>query len=235
MAEGTTILGTNIHTVLNRYLATTQFQDLHARKAFPCLDEPDLKAQFSVKLGHREDLVARSNMENSTSTEPIDGLDGYVMSTFADTVPMSTYLVAFLISDFEYTANAEDESYKIWHVKGKASQAELAADFAPKCHAFFEQYYDFPDPMPKVDQAAVPDFNAGAMENWGLILYRETALLYEPGVSSRADMEYVLIVVSHELAHMWFGNLVTMDWWDNLWLNEGNRCPFISLIESFNR
>lgn len=174
-----------------------------------------------MSLGRKEEMVAMSNMEVIRTSNIFDP-EGYVLDTFNETVEMSTYLVAFLISDFEYTANSDDESYKIWHMKGKNSQAELAADFGRKCHQFFEAYYDYPDPMPKTDQAAIPDFNAGAMENWGLILYRETALLYEEGVSSRADKEYVLSVVAHELAHMWFGNLVTMDWWDNLWLNEGD-------------
>ena len=143
------------------------------------------------------------------------------MDTFDTSVKMPTYLLAFLVADFGYTENAQDENYKIWHQKSKAAQANYAAEIGPGILKYFEEYFDLAYPLPKMDMAAIPDFSAGAMENWGLITYRETLLLYDPDVSAATNKESVTEVMAHELAHQWFGNIVTMKWWTDLWLNEG--------------
>ncbi len=182
------------------------------------MDEPDLKATFNISLGHKDTMVARSNM-NEISSEPIADLDGYVMTTFNKSVAMSTYLVAFTVADFGFTPGEGD--FTVWHAFSKAGQADLAADAGPTILDFMEGYFGIPYQLPKTDMAAIPDFAFGAMENWGLITYRETSLLWDEGVSSLVDRDRVIEVVAHELAHMWFGNLVTMEWWTDLWLNEG--------------
>ena len=134
---------------------------------------------------------------------------------------MSTYLLAFLVSDFDYTANEFDSDYKIWHQSAKKSQASYAASIGPQILEFYEDYFDLSYPLPKMDMAAIPDFSAGAMENWGLITYRERLLLFDQQLSGASDKENVADVMAHELAHQWFGNIVTMKWWTDLWLNEG--------------
>lgn len=202
-----------------KYIATTQFQDIDARRAFPCLDEPNRKAKFQIRLGHHKDLTATSNMV-ITSTVPMDGVDDYVWDRYRITPDMSTYLVAFLVSDFVNTTTSQD-NFNIIHQSGKGDQAALAADAGPAILNYFEDYYGINYLLPKTDMAAIPDFAAGAMENWGLITYRESSLLFDDYFSSQKDRERVILVIAHELAHNWFGNLVTMDWWTDLWLNEG--------------
>ena len=134
---------------------------------------------------------------------------------------MSTYLSAFMVADFGHTTNEDDENYNIFHIKSKAEQAKYAASIGPSILEFYESYFNLPYPLPKMDMAAIPDFGAGAMENWGLITYRETSLLFSPEETSAKAKQWITMVVAHELAHQWFGNLVTMKWWNDLWLNEG--------------
>lgn len=203
------------------WLGVTQFETTGARKSFPCLDEPDKKATFAVKLGRHKDLNSRSNM-NYLSTVPIAGTD-YVMDTFAESVEMSTYLLAFLVSDFVPTENEYESTYKIWSQEAKQPQATYAASIGPGILEYYEDYFNLSFPLPKMDMAAIPDFSAGAMENWGLITYRERLLLFDDQLSSAIDKENVAVVMAHELAHQWFGNIVTMKWWTDLWLNEGNK------------
>lgn len=145
---------------------------------------------------------------------------------FPDTVPMSTYLLAYSINDFEYREaiaplQSSNVTFRIYARRDAINQVDYALDIGPKCLRFYEQYFDVAFPLPKMDMMAVPDFSSGAMENWGLITYREVALLYAPELSSSSNKHTVASVVAHELAHQWFGNLVTMRWWDDLWLNEG--------------
>ena len=209
-----------------RYLATTQFEATDARRAFPCWDEPACKAVFDVTLVFDEAYRAVSNTpiveEQSLRPAQNGGGRGLKSVRFADTPVMSTYLLAFIVGDL---VSVEQEGpdgtlHGIWTTPGKESQAQFALDTSVQLLGFFNDYFGIPYPLPKIDHLAIPDFAAGAMENWGAITYRETALLVDPDNSSAGTRQRVAEVVAHEMAHMWFGDLVTMDWWDDLWLNE---------------
>uniref|UniRef100_A0A8C9SJF2 Aminopeptidase n=1 Tax=Scleropages formosus TaxID=113540 RepID=A0A8C9SJF2_SCLFO len=207
-----------------KVIATTQMQATSARKAFPCFDEPAMKAVFSVILIHDSDMVALSNgMESATEQIVIEG-HTVKKTVFQPTKRMSTYLLAFIVSDFTFVSTEQKKNnVRIWARKKATDegQSKYALNVTGPILEFFEKYYNVSYPLPKSDQIALPDFNAGAMENWGLITYRETSLLYDPKMSSNGNKERVASVIAHELAHMWFGNLVTMRWWNDLWLNEG--------------
>jgi len=201
------------------YLATTQFEATDARRAFPCWDEPSRKAKFEVTLVIPEDMVAVSNTpvvaENSTAP-------GLKTLKFAETPVMSTYLLAFIIGDLVSIEKeaANNTRVGVWTTRGKEDQGRFALDTSVKLLSFFNDYFGIPYPLEKLDHIAIPDFAAGAMENWGAVTYRETALLVDPQNSSAGTRQRVAEVVAHEMAHMWFGDLVTMEWWDDLWLNE---------------
>ena len=200
-------------------IAATQFEATDARRGFPCWDEPACKAVFGVTLVIPESLVAVSNTR-VTGESPAG--PGKKAVAFADTIRMSTYLVAFVVGELEATPPVMVGStpLRVWCVPGKLHLARFALDIGAFSLGFFERYYGLPYPGDKLDMLAIPDFAAGAMENLGAITYRETALLVDEAAASHAERERVADVVAHEIAHMWFGDLVTMLWWNGIWLNE---------------
>ena len=199
-------------------IATTQFEATDARRALPCWDEPALKAIFKVTLVIDENLTALSNAGIASEHSIGRGKKEVV---FKDTIRMSTYLLAFIVGEFEATAAADAGTpLRVVHVPGKSSLASYAQAIGAFSLKFFANYYGIPYPGDKLDLIAIPDFAAGAMENLGAITFRETALLADDKTASRAELERIADVVSHENAHMWFGDLVTMKWWNGIWLNE---------------
>lgn len=201
-------------------LASTQFESTDARRAFPCWDEPAFKAVYQVTLVVDEHLTAISNARVVRET-PIAGT-GKKAVVFADSMKMSTYLVAFIVGEFEATApvTADGVPLRVLAVPGKKNLADFAVAIGKASLEHFSRYYGIAYPGDKLDLIAIPDFASGAMENLGAITFRETALLVDPEKATRAELERVADVVSHENAHMWFGDLVTMRWWNGLWLNE---------------
>jgi puromycin-sensitive aminopeptidase len=202
-----------------RTIATTQFEAADARRAFPCWDEPDFKATFAVTLDVDEDLTALSN-GREVSSEPLG--DGRRRVRFAETMVMSTYLVAFVVGPFELTdpVDVAGVPLRIATPPGRAHLTAYAIDAGRHALEFLADYFGIAYPHDKMDHIAIPDFAFGAMENLGCVTYRETALLVDPQVASQLELQRVATVVSHETAHMWFGDLVTMHWWNGIWLNE---------------
>jgi aminopeptidase N len=200
-------------------IATTQFESAEARRAFPCWDEPDLKAVFGITLIVPADLTAISNGPE-IERQLLD--TGLARVRFADTMVMSTYLVAFVVGRLELTdpVDAGGVPVRVAHVPGKGHLAAYALEAAAFSMRFFHDYYDVAYPDAKVDMVALPDFAQGAMENTGCITYRESVLLVDPAHATQQELENIADVVAHELAHQWFGNLVTMRWWNGIWLNE---------------
>ncbi|MDH4112673.1 MAG: M1 family metallopeptidase [Actinomycetota bacterium] len=200
-------------------IATTQFEAADARRAFPCWDEPDLKAVFSVTLVVPDGVAALSNGPE-VGREPAG--DGRTRVRFAETMPMSTYLVAFVVGRLEITepVDVDGVPLRVVHLPGKGHLAGFALEAGAFSLRYFTDYYGLPYPERKVDFVALPDFAQGAMENTGLITYRESLLLVDPEHATQPELENIADVVAHELAHQWFGNLVTMRWWNGIWLNE---------------
>ncbi|KAL8843539.1 MAG: hypothetical protein Q9170_000043 [Blastenia crenularia] len=208
-----------------KYLATTQMEPTDARRAFPCFDEPALKAEYTITLIADKHHTCLSNMDQVSETEIESRISGgkKKAATFRKTPLMSTYLLAFIVGELKCVeTNDFRVPVRVFATPDKnIEHGRFSLELAAKTLDFYEKTFDSEFPLPKMDMVAVPDFSAGAMENWGLVTYRIVDLLFDEKTSGASTKERIAEVVQHELAHQWFGNLVTMDFWEGLWLNEG--------------
>ncbi|MCF7833875.1 MAG: M1 family metallopeptidase [Candidatus Pacebacteria bacterium] len=216
------------------HMATTQFEATDARRAFPCFDEPAQKSIFEVSLIVPKGHTAISN------TLPVSVLEheaGYEIVRFSPTPKMSTYLLAFIVGKFEFLEKKSKNGVlvRVYTTPGKTYQAKFALECTVKTLDFYEEYFDIPYPLPTLNMIAIPDFSSLAMENWGAITFREIGLLVDEKNTSIQSKEKVAEVIAHEIAHQWFGNLVTMEWWTHLWLNEGfaSYIPYLAIHKIF--
>ncbi|CAH8834824.1 unnamed protein product [Trichobilharzia szidati] len=203
-----------------KYLASTQFEATHARRVFPCWDEPGFKAVFQVTIIRHKDFYTLSNMPvNNTVALYAD----WRQDQFQPSVKMSSYLLAFVVSQFHglHAVDSKGRNFTVWTRPEKIESARYALDIGRRLLAYFENYFGVPYPLPKMDMVALPNFYSDAMENWGLIICRENGLLWNPSTGAAASKLLVTVTIAHEISHQWLGNLVTMKWWNNLWLKEG--------------
>ncbi len=201
-----------------RYMLTTQMEPVHARQMFPCFDEPALKARYDLSVIVNENLTAISNM-GAREERPLGG--GKKEVKFGTTPIMSSYLLYLGAGEFESLEQRVGETtLRVLTIPGQRERGRFALEVATKFLAYYEEYFGIQYPLDKLDLIGVPDFSAGAMENWGAITFKQDMLLYDEKTASFEDRQRVAMVVAHELVHQWFGNLVTMEWWNDLWLNE---------------
>ena len=207
------------HDGVKKQLFATQFESHHAREVFPCVDEPAAKAEYDLTLITRSGITVLGNMPVKSEEENGDSLT----TTFEKTPRMSSYLLAFVIGEL-HKKSARTESgveVNVWATPAQNENTlDFALDIATRSIDFYDEYFGVKYPLPKSDHVALPDFSSGAMENWGLITYRESCLLADPELTPESSRRFIATVIAHELSHQWFGNLVTMQWWNDLWLNE---------------
>ena len=207
------------HDGIKKQLFATQFESHHAREVFPCVDEPAAKAEYDLTLITRPEITVLGNMPVKFQKENGDSLT----TTFEKTPRMSSYLLAFVIGEL-HKKSARTKSgveVNIWAIPAQNENTlDFALDIATRSIDFYDEYFGVKYPLPKSDHVALPDFSSGAMENWGLITYRESCLLADPELTPESSRRFIATVIAHELSHQWFGNLVTMQWWNDLWLNE---------------
>ena len=208
-----------IHDGIKKQLFATQFESHHAREVFPCVDEPAAKAEYDLTLVTRTGITVLGNMPVKSEEENDDSLT----TTFEKTPRMSSYLLAFVIGEL-HKKSARTKSgveVNVWATPAQNENTlDFALDIATRSINFYDEYFGVKYPLPKSDHVALPDFSSGAMENWGLITYRESCLLADPELTPESSRRFIATVIAHELSHQWFGNLVTMNWWNDLWLNE---------------
>lgn len=207
------------HDGVKKQLFATQFESHHAREVFPCVDEPAAKAEYDLTLITRTGITVLGNMPVKSEEE-----NSYSRTTtFEKTPRMSSYLLAFVIGEL-HKKSARTKSgveVNIWATPAQNENTlDFALDIAARSIDFYDEYFGVKYPLPKSDHVALPDFSSGAMENWGLITYRESCLLADPELTPESSRRFIATVIAHELSHQWFGNLVTMQWWNDLWLNE---------------
>ena len=207
------------HDGVKKQLFATQFESHHAREVFPCVDEPAAKAEYDLTLVTRTGIAVLGNMPVKSEEENGDSLT----TTFEETPRMSSYLLAFVIGEL-HKKSARTKSgveVNVWATPAQNENTlDFALDIAARSIDFYDEYFGVKYPLPKSDHVALPDFSSGAMENWGLITYRESCLLADPELTPESSRRFIATVIAHELSHQWFGNLVTMNWWNDLWLNE---------------
>lgn len=207
------------HDGVKKQLFATQFESHHAREVFPCVDEPAAKAEYDLTLITRPGITVLGNMPVKYEEENGDSRT----TKFEKTPRMSSYLLAFVIGEL-HKKSARTKSgveVNVWATPAQNENTlDFALDIATRSIDFYDEYFGVKYPLPKSDHVALPDFSSGAMENWGLITYRESCLLADPELTPESSRRFIATVIAHELSHQWFGNLVTMQWWNDLWLNE---------------
>ena len=207
------------HDGVKKQLFATQFESHHAREVFPCIDEPAAKAEYDLTLVTRTGITVLGNMPVKSEEENGDSLT----TTFEKTPRMSSYLLAFVIGELHKKSARTKSGVEVnaWATPAQNENTlDFALDIATRSIDFYDEYFGVKYPLPKSDHVALPDFSSGAMENWGLITYRESCLLADPELTPESSRRFIATVIAHELSHQWFGNLVTMNWWNDLWLNE---------------
>ncbi len=218
---------------VTKLIATTQFESESARTAFPCFDAPNFKAKFTVSItlnaedAANEKLTVLSNMPEGQRTALPDGSS---VILFRESPPMSTYLLAFIIGEFDYVETSEDDiRFRVYSLPGDGEKGKYQLEVARKITKFFNQYFNVKYALPKMDLIGLPDFRAGAMENWGLLTFRSGYLIVD-NTTTQSQLESGAEVVAHEIAHQWTGNFITCKWWSHLWMNEG----FATFLETLS-